>query len=97
MALAQDFRPGELGGAGLPIAIEPEADKITRASAQSIAIESGQVFIPGRARWLEDLRTELVQFPHGRFDDQVDSKSQYLKWARQPRFSGIRTVKISGI
>ncbi|MEO5938316.1 MAG: phage terminase large subunit [Sphingomonas sp.] len=97
MALAQDFKPGDLGAAGLPIAIEPELDKITRASAQSIAIESGQVFIPERADWLEDLRTELVQFPHGRFDDQIDSISQFLKWARQPRFSGARLVKLSGI
>ena len=97
MALAQDFRPGDLGGAGMPIAIEPEADKITRAAAQSIAIESGQVFIPEKADWLEELRAELVQFPHGRFDDQVDSISQFLKWARQPRFGGIRTVRLSGI
>ena len=97
MALAQDFRPGDLGGAGMPIPIEPEADKITRAAAQSIAIESGQVFIPAKADWLEDLRTELVQFPYGKFDDQIDSMSQFLRWARQPRFEGIRLAKISGI
>lgn len=97
MALAQDFRPGDLGPAGMPIAIEPEADKITRAAAQSIAIESGQVFLPERADWLEDLRAELVQFPHGRFDDQIDSISQFLKWARQPRLTGIRLAKLSGI
>jgi predicted phage terminase large subunit-like protein len=63
----------------------------------AIGIESGQVFLPEKANWLEDLRTELVQFPHGRFDDQVDSISQFLRWARQPRFTGIRLAKLSGI
>jgi predicted phage terminase large subunit-like protein len=97
MALAQDFRRGELGSAGRPIAIEPEADKITRAATQSIAIESGQVLLPERADWLEPLRTELVQFPYGRFDDQIDSIAQFLRWARQLRFGGVRLVRLSGI
>lgn len=83
-ALAQDFQGGELTGVYRPIAIEPEGDKITRAYAQSNAVEAGQVFIPRSAPWLADLRSEIVQFPSGRHDDQVDSIAQFLKWIRRP-------------
>ena len=48
--------------------------------AQSAKIEAGHVHLPQRARWLEDLRFELMQFPYGRYDDQVDSISQFLNW-----------------
>jgi phage terminase large subunit-like protein len=27
------------------------------------------------APWLEDLRAEIASFPHGRYDDQIDSIS----------------------
>jgi predicted phage terminase large subunit-like protein len=55
-------------------------------SAQSARIENGQVHLPQCAPWLEDFRTELLQFPKGRFDDQVDSLSQFLNWIeRRPR------------
>ena len=96
-ALAQDFRPGELKGCYRPIPIEPEADKLTRAAAQSVTIESGQVFLPREAPWLSDLRAELVQFPNGRHDDQIDSISQYLGWIRRPRAATVTLAKLAGI
>ncbi len=96
-ALAQDFRPGELKGCYKPIPIEPEADKLTRAAAQSVAIESGQVYLPRQAAWLADLRAEIVQFPNGRHDDQIDSISQYLGWIRRPKPGGVTRVRLSGI
>ena len=65
-----------------PTAIEPEGDKITRAVAQSAAIEAGQVLLPHQGAWLDDLRREVLQFPYGRHDDQVDSMSQFLNWER---------------
>jgi predicted phage terminase large subunit-like protein len=49
-------------------------------SAQSSRIEAGQVHLPARENWLEDFRAELLQFPHGKHDDQVDSLSQFLTW-----------------
>ena len=64
---------------------EPEADKTTRLAAISALIERGQVYLPDDAPWLEDLRRELMQFPRGRHDDQVDSVSQYLNWAEYHR------------
>lgn len=64
-----------------PIAIVPTTDKITRLSVESAVVEAGSVTIPEKAPWLEAFRTELLQFPQGRHDDQVDSFSQFLNWA----------------
>ena len=30
--------------------------------------------------WLGEFLTELLSFPNGRHDDQVDSVSQFLRW-----------------
>jgi predicted phage terminase large subunit-like protein len=95
-ALVQDFKPGELAGIYRPIPVEPEGDKITRAFAQSNCVEAGQVYIPKTAPWLADLRSELVQFPSGRYDDQVDSISQFLSWIRRPYMGGYK-ARIVGI
>lgn len=59
-----------------------ERDKITRLEGASAMIECGQVILPGASPWLGDYRNELLAFPHGRHDDQVDSTSQFLDWAR---------------
>jgi len=69
----------ELQNAGLTaIAVKPERDKRTRMSIQTGKFESGQVFFPNRASWLEELEAELFAFPGSRHDDQVDSISQAL-------------------
>ena len=49
--------------------------------AQSAKIEAGQVHLPREAEWLDTFLHELLAFPNGRHDDQVDSVSQFLKWA----------------
>jgi hypothetical protein len=49
---------------------------------QTAFIESGHVWIPREAPWLQEFLHELVMFPNGRFDDQVDSMSQALDYAR---------------
>jgi predicted phage terminase large subunit-like protein len=72
----------ELQQAGLPaVAVTPKSDKRTRMSVQSAKFESGQVFLPNAASWLEELETELFSFPGGRYDDQIDSVSQALAYA----------------
>ncbi len=53
-------------------------------SAQSAKIEAGRVLVPASAPWLHDFQTEILQFPHGRHDDQIDSVSQFLGWATRP-------------
>ena len=81
MHLIQDLqRSGDLR----PIAMRPEGDKVTRMAAHTATLEAGYVHIPEKAAWLPDLRTELLSFPHGVHDDQVDSISQFLTWVSRP-------------
>jgi predicted phage terminase large subunit-like protein len=64
-----------------PIGIKPEGSKADRMVAQSFKIEAGQVHLPREAEWLDTYLLELLAFPQGKHDDQVDSTSQFLKWA----------------
>ena len=52
------------------------------------------VLIPENAEWLPAFRNEMVRFPAGKYDDQVDSVSQFLFWTRAkgpdwPRGGGV--------
>ena len=67
----------------LIIAINPEADKVTRAAACSAMVESGRVHLPTQAAWLTDYESEMLQFPNAAHDDQVDSTTQFLNWVRR--------------
>ena len=51
-----------------------------RMAAQSAKIEVGHVYLPKSAAWLGEFLTELLSFPNGRHNDQVDSVSQFLRW-----------------
>ena len=53
-------------------AIRPLGDKIVRMSAQTARIEEGRVHLPESASWLEEFRSEVMAFPNGRHDDQVE-------------------------
>lgn len=66
-----------------PVARLPKEDKATRMSAQTDRIEQGHVHIPVEAPWLAAFRSEMLQFPKGKFDDQVDSVSQFLQWVTE--------------
>jgi predicted phage terminase large subunit-like protein len=67
------------------IGIRSEGDKVMRMSAQTAKIEAGAVHLPRQALWLDDLKSELLAFPQGLHDDQVDSISQALNWISRPR------------
>jgi len=60
--------------------VKPDGDKVMRMLAQTAAIENGRVLIPKDAYWLQDYIQELVTFPKAKYDDQVDSTAQALKW-----------------
>ena len=62
---------------------KPEGDKTMRLNGQTAKIEAGRVHLPEDARWLADFLQEVLAFPSGRHDDQVDSISQFLSWAAQ--------------
>ena len=66
---------------GLPaIPCKATSSKEARLSSASALLEAGLVVLPTDAPWLAAFETELLRFPAGRHDDQVDSLSQYLNW-----------------
>lgn len=64
------------------IAVEPDGDKVFRAQEVSPMVEAGLLHLPESAPWLIDFEGEFFGFPLSTHDDQVDSVSQFLKWAR---------------
>lgn len=80
--LIQDLLSNRPFGIPQPIAIKPEKDKIVRLEGVSARIEAGEVLLPQDAPWLGDFLSEVLGFPNATHDDQVDSLSQYLTWAR---------------
>lgn len=63
----------------------PLQGKEARLNAVSGLLSDGVVRVPHAAPWLTDFRRELLAFPSGKHDDQVDALSQFLEWARHPR------------
>jgi predicted phage terminase large subunit-like protein len=92
MNLLQDLRANLPSGMTGPIGIKPEGSKVDRMAAQSAKIEAGHVHLPKNAPWLGDFLNELLSFPNGRHDDQVDSVSQFLRWLQNAHFHEIPWV-----
>ena len=83
MALLQDLCRDLPRGMARPIGQKVHGSKPDRMVAQSAKIEAGHIYLPRKAEWLDTFLLELLAFPYGRHDDQVDSVSQFLKWAAQ--------------
>jgi predicted phage terminase large subunit-like protein len=77
IALAQELREAQCYVVK-PIPIE--RDKIGRLYVQQAKFETGLVLFPKGASFLAELEAELLVFPQGRTDDQVDSISQALSY-----------------
>jgi predicted phage terminase large subunit-like protein len=62
------------------IAVTPEGGKIARANSTSYLWEAGNVYLPldDYAPWVPLYVAELLAFPRGRHDDQVDATTQAL-------------------
>lgn len=89
-ALEQDLRrSGDLRA----LTIRPKFDKRARLEAQSVRFEAGQVYLPAEAPWLATYIHELLAFPNGRNDDQVDSTSQALHFLTTRSVSGAPLVR----
>jgi len=78
-----DRRPGRYG------VMKPKLDKVTRLEAQTARLETGRYVLPTSTPWLESLRRELMAFPMGKHDDQVDSLVQFVEWSASPRVTGL--------
>lgn len=79
---------------GLPVVeLKAETDKYTRALPAAARYEAGKVWHREGAPWLDDLESELLAFPNGAHDDQVDvvayavhmQEWNYLSAASGPR------------
>ena len=92
MNLLQDLRAAMPQGMTRPIGVKPEGSKVDRMAAQSAKIEAGHVHLPNSAPWLGEFLTELLSFPNGRHDDQVDSVSQFLRWLQNDAYNQISFV-----
>ncbi|MFN3226067.1 MAG: terminase large subunit domain-containing protein [Hyphomicrobiales bacterium] len=80
----------------------PMEDKDARLLANSYMIRHGGLVLPNRERtpnfaatygaldWLEPFEQELLSFPSGRHDDQVDSLTQALGFLRSTVIGSIR-------
>lgn len=53
-------------------ALKADTDKKTRASLAIVDCENGLFYFPAVAPWLVDYEMELLKFPNGAHDDQVD-------------------------
>ncbi len=72
----------------LPIAAyKIDGDKVARANAVTPIIESGKVYLPADAEWLQDYIDTLAAFPNAVHDDDVDSTTQAL--SAMQNFNGI--------
>lgn len=77
VALAPDLRPLLRS----PVKLVPiNRDKIGRLYVQEEKFATGRVLFPKGASFLPELEAELLAFPKGKNDDQVDSLSQALHY-----------------
>jgi predicted phage terminase large subunit-like protein len=75
------------------IAVSPEGGKLARAHATQPRVEAGNVYLPNprpygtllpERAWVEDFLYQLIVFPHGAHDDDVDAFTQLLVRWQQP-------------
>ena len=65
------------------IKIIPKTSKRDRLIGVSSMFEAGRVLIASNKIWLAELESELINFPSVKYDDQVDSITQFLIWMRE--------------
>ena len=82
-AAYQELREKGLGGLHL---VQPFGAKEVRLQAVTPLIEAGRVHLPVRANWLPAFERELLMFPGGANDDQVDALSQLLDFHKKRPF-----------
>lgn len=76
------------------IAIQPKGDKVMRMARASAALEAGKLWLPQEAPWVAAFEAELLAFPNGPHDDQVDALSQYVLWRTKTRSDGLRIRRL---
>lgn len=83
---------------GAPIKpLEADSDKVARALPASARYEAGTVYHRMDAHWLEEYENELLAFPKGKWNDQVDTAAYAAKvvqtYAGRPAREQVRYPK----
>ena len=82
-----------------PVAVVPisvqNLSKEFRFDAVTPMFSQGLVLLPENSSWLALYERELLMFPAAKYDDQVDSTSQYLEWARGAAKIGTRKLRVT--
>ena len=82
---------------GLPVReLVPDKDKVARAMPATAALEGGRVLLPQAAPWLRDFIDEILSFPVGAHDDQVDVLSYAVDVMRRG-YAGGGSVTSGGV
>ena len=76
------------------IPIKPKESKVARAQSVTPQIESGNVFLPKYAAFVDDLIEECASFPNSANDDQVDALSQALNRLVEEKRGVVSNVNI---
>ncbi|MEO0870494.1 MAG: phage terminase large subunit [Pseudomonadota bacterium] len=93
LQMLQELRANPIYGVPTPISITPKGDKAQRLEGVTSRIEAGDVRLPEDAAWKAVFLNELLAFPSGRHDDQVDAFSQLLTRSRER--SGGASIDVS--
>lgn len=77
-SLIQDMRRS-----GLPVLeYMPDKDKVSRVFTASPLLEAGRVWLPKGKEWARELYEEMILFPYGRHDDQVDAMTMAIHYVK---------------
>jgi len=69
---------------GLDETLKPITDKLARARPAQAWMQQGRIILPANQPWVEPFKHELLRFPGGTFDDQVDALAWLVRMvARQ--------------
>ncbi|ETO91850.1 MAG: hypothetical protein P857_1028 [Candidatus Xenolissoclinum pacificiensis L6] len=74
------------------ISITPHKDKISRFMGVVPILENGKIWLPRNKYWRVPFEQELLEFPHSRYDDQVDALTQYLSWFTK-KFNNLYNIR----
>jgi len=78
----------------IPYVPAGKGSKDFRFDAAAAWITSGRILFPKNAPWIIDFINELIAFPNGANDDQVDAFSQYTANELKIRVGGTKPLKM---
>jgi predicted phage terminase large subunit-like protein len=80
----------------LVMPIDPDGrSKSARLRVHAETIIAKRIHLPADAPWRDDFISEIAEFPHGRFSDQVDAMTQFLDHAG--KFVGVKASAKAGL